>query len=1133
MSSMDLRDVALVSVVTIPDKKRGGGAGVTNSHLFIPRTPSEYVSVLNSVPKIIPMLAGNNVVRRRFAQLYVSYIFDGTLGDPGVMTKLDFGCLDARVRCDFMYSEWNKLMKSANLESHSDALVPVIEACSHILPTIKYRGDTQRCLGSICLTIDTLMQHTLVILFIGFACFIALLVMSLYNGFFYDIPAFFVLFYCLILSQGSLRKRDSQLREEQIQTTRLVELVARFLRRVKNPSLVPEMSGEGPDSPLRGSYYGEDGLMPFACNVDDTVNNSLKNSSQLSLAGSSDSVVGNMKFSSRFDALLPIAASHLSNACVVFGFNVHSLQITHWNTKCVQVTGFNEHEVRDLSILDMLVNDASKAAIDRLLKKDAPSNISKLVLLSCNSIFVEVSVLWTNVVSFDDGDDLFIVGSPLVYNVLSPDDFVKSFVQNVHSQIMWIETKLDKIIASHVSFLSAPSQLMHYLKKVSPCLLTEHMEDAARMWSSCLAHNVNVQSLIGRVVEENAAVARSAGVRVDVIIQESTPRYIHWDEKKLKDLLVRTVIAAIDHHRVEHQDMKVVTIETKTATDMKMLQITVTDNAKPLEASFVCSLESYISLSEHYKCDDVDFESPLSVNPAFSYKSHYDSLAQSVEFLNFNGGTMWCTAAETGTKMTVMVPLFNKKAENRCESAMSTRSAASLRRDPLVQCDMQGESSNAETREPLEVAVFEPHPVINLNITQLLWGKGHLVIPCADVSMVNRAIEERKPNLVIFDIDNTLSTSSQWTTMAERCQELESLFVVCTQYPKKTPKGLISLPKPVSESVLSGILKTARDIVQRSRERDSQIATLRKFFTEYHRCSWERGEQLGVGQFGTVYLATNILTNGKMAVKVLTLDTKSKEIEERTQSFLNEIGIMRTLEHPNVIHYFYCDRVQEGVYIFMEYAEKGSLETLYKKCNIGISRIKRIICEILCGLVYIHSRNIVHRDIKAANILLTSRRVMLADFGCATQIKNGETKGCVGTPRWMAPEVMKGASYNQSCDIWSLGCLLLELLTRAHPFEGTFPEPVGYIAYLSQVTYTDSVPRGDLYNIDDTCKSFLDACLQVNPGLRSSASTLLSHPFLATVEVTSGMGAAPTIANRTSLSFTPTEYGDSNCAIEK
>ena len=197
---------------------------------------------------------------------------------------------------------------------------------------------------------------------------------------------------------------------------------------------------------------------------------------------------------------------------------------------------------------------------------------------------------------------------------------------------------------------------------------------------------------------------------------------------------------------------------------------------------------------------------------------------------------------------------------------------------------------------------------------------------------------------------------------------------------------------------------------------------------------WVRGQLLGRGSFGSVY--TGVLRGGQLvAVKVIDLQVNSDDVKQEILAVKREVDFLKKLRHPNVIEYkaFFMDERNHAINIFMEYAVGGSLTSLVKKCSERLSEdvVKLYVAQILQGLEFLHSKGVIHRDIKGENVLLDANgRVKLADFGCAKEASS-KTKAagtCVGSPYWMAPEVIKNNGYNAKADIWSVGCTTVEAI---------------------------------------------------------------------------------------------------------
>ncbi|CAK9327736.1 unnamed protein product [Citrullus colocynthis] len=200
--------------------------------------------------------------------------------------------------------------------------------------------------------------------------------------------------------------------------------------------------------------------------------------------------------------------------------------------------------------------------------------------------------------------------------------------------------------------------------------------------------------------------------------------------------------------------------------------------------------------------------------------------------------------------------------------------------------------------------------------------------------------------------------------------------------------------------------------------------------------SWVVGRLLGRGSFGSVYEA--ISEDGTFfALKEVSLLEDDSQGRQSIDQLQQEIALLSEFEHENIVQYYGTHSDGSKLYIFLELVSQGSLMSLYQRTILMDSIVSAYTRQILSGLKYLHERNVVHRDIKCANILVDKNgSVKLADFGLAKATKLNDVKSCKGTAYWMAPEVVngKGQGYGLPADIWSLGCTVLEMLTRKLPY---------------------------------------------------------------------------------------------------
>lgn len=206
---------------------------------------------------------------------------------------------------------------------------------------------------------------------------------------------------------------------------------------------------------------------------------------------------------------------------------------------------------------------------------------------------------------------------------------------------------------------------------------------------------------------------------------------------------------------------------------------------------------------------------------------------------------------------------------------------------------------------------------------------------------------------------------------------------------------------------------------------------------------------------------------------------------------MSEIDLLKNLHHPNIVKYKGSEKTKDDLYIILEYCENGSLHNICKRFGkFPEGLVSVYISQVLEGLIYLHDQGVIHRDIKGANILTTKDgSVKLADFGVAT--KTGAMTDCavVGSPYWMAPEVIDQSGATTASDIWSVGCVVVELLEGKPPYHFLAPMPA-----LFRIVQDDCPPLPD--SASPVVKDFLLHCFQKDANLRVSARKLHRHPWM-------------------------------------
>ncbi|XP_028324453.1 mitogen-activated protein kinase kinase kinase 4 isoform X3 [Gouania willdenowi] len=259
---------------------------------------------------------------------------------------------------------------------------------------------------------------------------------------------------------------------------------------------------------------------------------------------------------------------------------------------------------------------------------------------------------------------------------------------------------------------------------------------------------------------------------------------------------------------------------------------------------------------------------------------------------------------------------------------------------------------------------------------------------------------------------------------------------------------------------------------------------------------WQRGNKIGEGQYGKVYTCINVDTGELMAMKEIRFQPNDHKTIKETA---DELKIFEGIKHPNLVRYFGVELHREEMYIFMEYCDEGTLEEVSR---LGLQEhvIRLYSKQTTTAINVLHEHGIVHRDIKGANIFLTSSGLIkLGDFGCSVKLRNnthtmpGEVNSTLGTAAYMAPEVItraKGEGHGRAADIWSLGCVLIEMVTGKRPwheYEHNFQ-----IMYKVGMGHKPPIPE----KLSTEGKDFLNHCLESEPKRRWTASMLLDHPFV-------------------------------------
>ncbi|XP_019091578.1 PREDICTED: mitogen-activated protein kinase kinase kinase ANP1-like isoform X1 [Camelina sativa] len=298
---------------------------------------------------------------------------------------------------------------------------------------------------------------------------------------------------------------------------------------------------------------------------------------------------------------------------------------------------------------------------------------------------------------------------------------------------------------------------------------------------------------------------------------------------------------------------------------------------------------------------------------------------------------------------------------------------------------------------------------------------------------------------------------------------------------------------------------------------------------------WRKGQLIGRGAFGTVYMGMNLDSGELLAVKqvLIAANCASKEkTQAHIQELEEEVKLLKNLSHPNIVRYLGTVREDDTLNILLEFVPGGSISSLLEKFGpFPESVVRTYTRQLLLGLEYLHNHAIMHRDIKGSNILVDNKGcIKLADFGASKQVAELATitgaKSMKGTPYWMAPEVILQTGHSFSADIWSVGCTVIEMVTGKAPWSQQYKE-VAAIFFIGTTKSHPPIPDA----LSSDAKDFLLKCLQEVPNLRPTASELLKHPFVTGKHKESASTDLGSVMNNASTSLPPLQINNTQCTF--